>query len=267
MWPTCTQREDLLLDNYSWVDRVAGQGEDSDRAGDGVDCAARIAGGAGRRTGAADDRRHRSRLMQRAADQWICAHRHTSRTRPRPSKPRESNDSSEDAVVQSSVLAREQNDRIAGNGKEQNTGRSKDSVRRAIALAVLALRCSTCSLAPGAGLELRRQADGPVQRQAAAILNGVGIAQHLNQQLPLALTFTDDAGKQVQLASYFGKKPGDSGAGLLPVPDALLGRVERADGRAADGERCSRQGLQRDRGEHRSQRGNGPGRGQEAQLS
>ena len=40
-----------------------------------------------------------------------------------------------------------------------------------------------------------------------AILNGVGIAQNLNQQLPLGLTFTDDAGKQVQLASYFGKRP------------------------------------------------------------
>src|ERR1019366_6714776 len=40
-----------------------------------------------------------------------------------------------------------------------------------------------------------------------AILNKVGIAQRLNEQLPLALTFTDDAGQQVQLASYFGKKP------------------------------------------------------------
>jgi protein SCO1/2 len=39
------------------------------------------------------------------------------------------------------------------------------------------------------------------------ILNGVGITQNLNQQLPLGLTFTDDAGKQVQLASYFGKSP------------------------------------------------------------
>jgi protein SCO1 len=39
------------------------------------------------------------------------------------------------------------------------------------------------------------------------ILNGVGIAQHLNRQLPLDLTFTDDTGKEVQLASYFGKKP------------------------------------------------------------
>lgn len=39
------------------------------------------------------------------------------------------------------------------------------------------------------------------------ILNKVGIAQHLNQQLPLNLTFTDDAGKQVPLSSYFGKRP------------------------------------------------------------
>jgi protein SCO1/2 len=47
----------------------------------------------------------------------------------------------------------------------------------------------------------------PVSDKPPAILNGVGIAQHLDQPLPLGLTFTDDAGKQVQLASYFGKKP------------------------------------------------------------
>jgi protein SCO1/2 len=47
----------------------------------------------------------------------------------------------------------------------------------------------------------------PVSDKPPAILNKVGIAQRLNEQLPLALTFTDDAGKQVQLASYFGKKP------------------------------------------------------------
>ena len=33
------------------------------------------------------------------------------------------------------------------------------------------------------------------------ILSKVGIAQHLNQQLPLNLTFTDDAGQQVELAA------------------------------------------------------------------
>jgi protein SCO1 len=40
-----------------------------------------------------------------------------------------------------------------------------------------------------------------------SVLGGVGIAQHLNTQLPLSLVFTDDAGKPVHLADYFGKRP------------------------------------------------------------
>ena len=48
---------------------------------------------------------------------------------------------------------------------------------------------------------------GPRNDKPPDILNGVGIAQHLNQQLPLGLTFVDDVGKQVQLSSYFGKRP------------------------------------------------------------
>jgi protein SCO1/2 len=48
---------------------------------------------------------------------------------------------------------------------------------------------------------------GPVNDKPPALLDGVGIAQRLNQQLPLNLTFTDDAGHQVALSSYFGKRP------------------------------------------------------------
>jgi len=48
---------------------------------------------------------------------------------------------------------------------------------------------------------------GPVNDKPPSILGGVGIAQHLNAQLPLSLTFTDDQGKQVELGSYFGRKP------------------------------------------------------------
>ncbi len=48
---------------------------------------------------------------------------------------------------------------------------------------------------------------GQTNDRPPSILNGVGIEQRLNTQLPLNLTFTDDAGKQVALASYFGKKP------------------------------------------------------------
>jgi protein SCO1/2 len=47
---------------------------------------------------------------------------------------------------------------------------------------------------------------GPAN-QKNQILDKVVIAQHLNWQLPLNTTFTDDTGKQVRLSSYFGKKP------------------------------------------------------------
>jgi protein SCO1/2 len=46
-----------------------------------------------------------------------------------------------------------------------------------------------------------------VNDKPPALLDGVGIAQRLNEQLPLNLTFTDDAGRQVALGSYFGKRP------------------------------------------------------------
>jgi hypothetical protein len=46
----------------------------------------------------------------------------------------------------------------------------------------------------------------------------------------------------------------DSGAGLLPVPDAVLRRTERVDRRFADGELCSGQGLRRNRRKYRSRR-------------
>jgi protein SCO1/2 len=39
------------------------------------------------------------------------------------------------------------------------------------------------------------------------LLNKVGVAQRLNEQLPLSLVFTDDQGKQVSLSSYFGQRP------------------------------------------------------------
>ena len=39
------------------------------------------------------------------------------------------------------------------------------------------------------------------------VLKHVGIVQHLNYQLPLNLTFTDDTGKVVPLSTYFGKVP------------------------------------------------------------
>jgi protein SCO1/2 len=51
------------------------------------------------------------------------------------------------------------------------------------------------------------KAVGPENDRPPSVLNGVGVEQHLNTQLPLSLSFTDDTGKVVPLASYFGKKP------------------------------------------------------------
>ncbi len=67
-----------------------------------------------------------------------------------------------------------------------------------------------CSAAPSLLAQVSSYADkevGPVNDKPPALLSKVGIAQNLNAQLPLSLTFTDDQGKQVQLGDYFGKKP------------------------------------------------------------
>jgi len=67
-----------------------------------------------------------------------------------------------------------------------------------------------CSALPAAWAQVSSYGDketGPTNDKPPELLNKVGIAQNLNAQLPLSLTFTDDAGEQVQLGSYFGKKP------------------------------------------------------------
>ncbi len=43
--------------------------------------------------------------------------------------------------------------------------------------------------------------------QLPQVLQKVGVAQHLNQQLPLNAAFTDETGKAVVLGDYFGKRP------------------------------------------------------------
>jgi protein SCO1/2 len=77
----------------------------------------------------------------------------------------------------------------------------------AMIAAAMAVSCSVMPLAQAQVSRYDEKQMAPVSDKPPAILNKVGIAQRLNEQLPLALTFTDDAGKQVQLASYFGKKP------------------------------------------------------------
>src|SRR5260370_42567180 len=43
--------------------------------------------------------------------------------------------------------------------------------------------------------------------QLPQVLQKVGVAQHLNQQLPLDASFVDESGKTVKLGDYFGKHP------------------------------------------------------------
>jgi protein SCO1/2 len=88
-------------------------------------------------------------------------------------------------------------------------GKIRWSWRSAARTAAVVSAFCAAALSPS----LRSQVTGVGEKQMGtandqpAILNDVDIVQNLNQQLPLGLTFTDDAGRQVQLASYFGKHP------------------------------------------------------------
>jgi protein SCO1 len=88
--------------------------------------------------------------------------------------------------------------------KRTNSTEILGRTARGAATALLCLAALTPSLAQVSRYDEKQVG---TTNEKPNILNGVGIAQHLNQQLPLDLNFTDDAGKQVQLASYFGKKP------------------------------------------------------------
>ena len=91
----------------------------------------------------------------------------------------------------------------------QSTGTIRNTWRaKAVAAAGGFLFCAVAS--PALMAQVSSYGDkqmGPPNDKPPALLDGVGIAQHLNQQLPLNLTFTDDAGRQVALSSYFGKHP------------------------------------------------------------
>jgi protein SCO1/2 len=76
---------------------------------------------------------------------------------------------------------------------------------------MLALAVSTALAQPGQPappLASRSMQDSNLKLQLPASLQGVGIEQKLDQQLPLNLTFKDEYGQQVALSKYFeSKKP------------------------------------------------------------
>lgn len=68
-------------------------------------------------------------------------------------------------------------------------------------LLLLAAPCAWTQAAP------KGELGQSVPNQKPAILQNVGIDQHLNQQIPLDLNFIDENGQPVKLGQYFGQKP------------------------------------------------------------
>ncbi len=96
----------------------------------------------------------------------------------------------------------------------RTTRRSRRAAAVAMAGAVVLLLSAPFAAAQvstysSKGLPMTSSMDTSAGQPDAApnVLKSVGIDQHLNTQLPLNLTFTDDTGKLVPLASYFGKMP------------------------------------------------------------
>jgi protein SCO1 len=88
------------------------------------------------------------------------------------------------------------------------TIRSKRRVATCTALGMIGL--CLAFLAASATAQVSSYGDkqvGPTDDNTPALLSKVSIAQRLNEQLPLNLAFTDDAGKAVHLSDYFGRKP------------------------------------------------------------
>jgi protein SCO1/2 len=78
--------------------------------------------------------------------------------------------------------------------------------RAAAVLACAAAFVLACPLAMGQVSGYGDKTEGPAN-SAPSVLNGVGVEQRLNTQLPLGTVFTDETGRQVPLSTYFGKRP------------------------------------------------------------
>jgi len=81
----------------------------------------------------------------------------------------------------------------------------RNSFVKASLVFMLSLGFVVCAGAQQDGLQPAN--DSATTNQRPQILSQVGIDQHLNQSLPLDLHFRDEAGKDVRLGDYFGKRP------------------------------------------------------------
>ena len=91
--------------------------------------------------------------------------------------------------------------------------RSGQTIRRGWRTAAAAVGCATlaCVLAVPGFAQVSsygdKQSGENTGSELPKVLQKVGVAQHLNRQLPLDATFVDETGKTVKLGEYFGKKP------------------------------------------------------------
>jgi protein SCO1/2 len=83
---------------------------------------------------------------------------------------------------------------------------SSSTIRKLAATTILIVFAGVSAWAQGAEPKYAVQSDGATNQQIP-IFDQVGLDQHLNQQIPLDLTFTDENGQPVQLKQYFGSKP------------------------------------------------------------
>jgi protein SCO1 len=77
---------------------------------------------------------------------------------------------------------------------------------RSIAIAV-ATSTMLAAAAPLRAQGLAPDDAGDPAQAKPGLLSKVGIDQHLNQQIPLDLPFTDESGRDVRLGEFFGKRP------------------------------------------------------------
>jgi protein SCO1 len=91
------------------------------------------------------------------------------------------------------------------NGKRRTIRNSW--IRSAIVLGLLISGAATSDRAQSVGGVLPSTGATTNSGEVPLILRGVGIDQHLGQQIPLDATFKDENGKTVALRSYFGTKP------------------------------------------------------------
>jgi protein SCO1 len=85
--------------------------------------------------------------------------------------------------------------------------RNAKLVRRAVLVSAATILSFAAPLVSAQVSSYGDKQAGSTNDQSPSLLKGVTVEQHLNTQIPLNLMFTDDTGKQVALASYFGKKP------------------------------------------------------------